>query len=57
MADNTGSSNTAIIAIFAMLVLLAVGYFVWRNNASPSHNTKIEVSVPKLPDKAPAPPS
>lgn len=56
MADSSSSSNTAILAIFAMIVLLAVGYFVWRGVGS-SHKTNIEVSVPKLPDKAPSPPS
>ncbi len=57
MAEGSSSSNTAILAIFAMVVLLVVGYFVWRGTSSPSHKTNIEISTPKLPDKAPSPPS
>jgi hypothetical protein len=46
MADNGGSSNTAIVAIFVLVILLGLGFLFFRGFGS--HRTTIEVRPPEV---------
>ena len=46
MADNGNSSNTAILAVFVIVVILALGFFFFRGIGGSKHT--LEVKVPKI---------
>jgi hypothetical protein len=49
MADSGSSSaNTAILAIFVIIVLLALGFFFFRGAGGSKHT--IDVNIPKIID-------
>jgi hypothetical protein len=46
MADNGNSSNTAILAVFVIVVILALGFFFFRGVGG--SKKVLEVNVPKI---------
>ncbi len=47
MSDNNSSANTAILAIFVVVLLAMLGFFIVRND-EPDKSFELKVDVPNI---------